>query len=415
MRLSDPAARQRLFILCVCVGLFALGQFHRASGSVFSPILMDRLMLPASSIGALVSVMFLANVSSQLPFGVALDKIGARPVVSACLVVVALGTLLFAVAESFGVLILSRIAIGIGLAATGAATFVLIARTFPTREFGYYIGLTVMLGGIGGVMGTAPLAFALERWPWTTVFTVVAAYPILLILAVRMGIPPLEPAADTGAAPPTDGLLSLLKQAEFLKIMALAVVCYAPITTITGLWGGPYLQEVTGLTPEAAGLVLLCLFAGTIFTAYLFGVLDARMRSRRLLVLTSAGLSCVAIATLAVLKAPPIWVAGPLMGLIVVCQQFHVPLGAHMRKVIPEHLIGRATTLFSLASVTGIPAMQMLFGVILDMSAAAGFDVADRYRLAFAGMGAMVLLCVAVYSTARDIDSAPEDAAPAHG
>ncbi len=404
-------SKHRLVVLLVCVSIFALGQFHRASGGVFTPILMDRFALSAATVGGLVSAMFFATIVAQVPFGVALDRMGPRVVLSACILIVASGTAVFAFGTSFDAAFVSRILIGVGLAAMGAATHVIIGRNFDARDFGYVSGLVVTLGGIGGLLGTYPLAFALSRLPWSWVFGGAAVFTLILAVAVFRAIKPGR-AQDVAAsdAPSKAGYLTLLRQAEFLKILTLGAVTFAPITTITGLWGGPFLQDVTGLSAEAAGAVLLLLFAATIAAGYVFGVLDRKATSRRAVILVAAGLSVLSLLILAIMDWPVAAVSIAVLTTMVFCQQFYIPLGAHMRRSVPDHLLGRASTLLSLVSVAAIPAMQIGFGAVLDFTARLGFGVAEQYRFAFFGMGVVIMVCGAIYATSRNINESGEAA-----
>ena len=63
------------------------------------------------------------------------------------------------------------------------------------------------------------------------------------------------------------------------------------------------------------------------------------------------------------------------------CQQFYIPLAAHMRKISPDHVLGRASTLLTLVAVAAIPTMQAAIGAVLDLAAAAGLSVTDQYRV----------------------------------
>ena len=404
--MSSPRySSHQITVLLVCVGIFALGQFHRASGGVFTPILMDRFTLSAATIGGLVSAMFFATILAQVPFGVALDKKGPRLILSLCILVIAVGTAIFAFANTFDVMLFSRVLIGIGLAAMGAATHVIIARNFIGSDFGYISGLVVTLGGIGGLIGTYPLAFVLERVSWSVVFATLAAATLLLSAVVFRSV--RAGAAETVESD-TDftkqGFLTLLSQPEFLRILVLGAVTYAPITTITGLWGGPYLQDITGLSAEQAGAVLLLLFSATIAAGYVFGLLDRKAKSRKRVVLVAVGMSGLMLILLAGLNSLSTQTSIALLLAMVFLQQFYVPLGAHMRRVVPRQMLGRASTLLSLVSVAAIPAMQLGFGGVLDLAASKGFDIEAQYRLAFGLMGILILLCGSIYACSSNVD-----------
>ncbi|MEM9330582.1 MAG: MFS transporter [Pseudomonadota bacterium] len=397
-----PYSRYQLVVLLVCVGIFALGQFHRASGSVFTPILMERFALSAATVGGLVSSMFFATIATQIPFGAVLDRSGPRKVLTWCILLIAFGTGLFALNHSFEISFLSRILIGIGLASMGAATHVIIARNFEAKDFGYISGLVVTLGGIGGLLGTYPLALVLARLPWLLVFGFAMLVSIVLAFAVFTSIRPGEVKEDQTTEETAQGsYFALLGDPEFLKILALGVVTFAPIVTITGLWGGPFLQDVLKFSAEDAGAVLLLLFASTIVAGYTFGLLDKRLRSRFWLVLTSAGISSLSLFLLAILDRPGAAFSILLLMAMVFFQQFYIPLGAHMRKTVPDHMLGRASTLLSLVSVAAIPLMQLGFGSILDFAGRLGFEPDAQYKIAFAAMGALVLAGGLIYATTK--------------
>lgn len=406
MAFHTSFSRHQIIVLLVCVAIFALGQFHRASGAVFTPILMDRFALSAATIGGLVSAMFFATIMAQLPFGVALDRIGPRIVLSACIFVIACGTGVFAIAGRFETAVMSRVLIGIGLAAMGAATHVIIARNFVARDFGYISGLVVTLGGVGGLLGTYPLAIALERLPWMTVFGLVALLTVLLAWAVLQAVAPgvTEPQQQQDNRE-KGGYLMLLRQPEFLKILVLGAVTYAPITTITGLWGGPFLQDVAGFSAEQSGAVLLLLFSATIAAGYVFGRLDRKLASRRALICGGFGISALSLFALAAMDRPSAFVAVTLLVIMVFCQQFYIPLGAHMRKTVADDQLGRASTVLSLVSVAAIPAMQIGFGAILDAGARMDLATVDQYRLAFGAMAGLILVAGLIYLTSREVNN----------
>ncbi len=396
--------RRRVVVFAVCVSIFALGQFHRASGAVFSPILMERFAASAATVGGLVSAMFLATVVAQAPFGLLLDRFGPRYVVAGCMSMIAAGAAVFALGETFEALVASRIMIGVGSASMGAATHVIIARNFPARDFGYVSGLVVTIGGVGGLLGSYPLSMALERLPWALVFGAVAALTMGLTLAVLSAIWGEGPAPKPADGASPGGYMTLLRDAEFLKVLALAVVTWAPITAISGLWGGPYLQVALGLTPETAGAILSLMFLMTLSAGYVFGALDRRMTSRRFLIFAGAGASILSLFVLAALPDPSPYLAVGLLLSMMFSQQFYIPLAAHMRKISPDHVLGRASTLLTLVAVAAIPTLQAAIGAVLDLAVAAGLEPVDQYRVVWGAIGMLILMMSAIYATARNVN-----------
>jgi predicted MFS family arabinose efflux permease len=125
------------------------------------------------------------------------------------------------------------------------------------------------------------------------------------------------------------GFLTLLRDAEFLKILALGFVTYGPITTITGLWGGPYLQDVAGFSADGAGAVLLVLFCASIFGAAAFGQMDRHFASRKRVILGAVLASSVSMAVLAGVPGLPVSLVIGLLLIAVFAQQFFIALRAY--------------------------------------------------------------------------------------
>ena len=397
--------RQSLLIIAISVAIFAVGQFHRASGAVFAPILADRFILTATMTGALVSAMFFATILFQAPFGAALDRFGIRPIVAISLLSIALGTLIFAVAGSYVQAVAGRAVIGVGSACMGAATHVVVARAFPARDFGYVNGLVVGLGGIGGLLGTYPLALALERAPFEAVFGVVALAVVGLALTtwVVFGGERFHRPTRTEAAASL-GFAALLKIGEFRRILTLAAVTFAPIVTVTGVWGGPYLRDVHGMSAEGAGALLLVWYLATAIGGLAYGWIERKGYSRRRVIGFSVVGSCACFGALALIPFADLAFPVAILCAMVFGQQFYIPLGAHMRRIAPSASLGRASTLLMLVSVGAIPVMQTGFGAILDAADAAGLAEADGYRIGFAAIAVALAAAGSIYAGAKDVN-----------
>ena len=70
------------------------------------------------------------------------------------------------------------------------------------------------------------------------------------------------------------GLLEVLRNPRLRPILVLNFFNYACTFTVQGLWGGPYLREVHGLSPIAAGNVLLAAVVAYQLGMLAFGPLD---------------------------------------------------------------------------------------------------------------------------------------------
>lgn len=390
----------RWAILAILVAYFAMGQFHRAAGSITTPLLIERLSIGATAISLVMAVMFFASVAAQLPMGAALDRIGARKVMSLTTILVAAGTALFALADEYTLFLAARILMGVGFAALGAATNIIVSRAFPARDFAYTQGRIVAFGAIGGLMGTYPLAVLLERFAWPAVFLTIAVLTLLLAF-VTLRFLPRAPEEEATATSEPGGYVSLLRNPEMLKILALGIVVWAPIVVVTGLWGSAYFQEIHGLEAETAGAFIFAFYAATILGAYGFGTIERRIDQRKSLILWAAFLASGCYLALALIPQPGLYVAAGLLILMIILQQFHVALSAHLRAIAPTEKLGRASALFNLIAVVSIPSMQLGFGAVLDLADLWDLPRQTGYRIGFGMVGLLIGMAALVYSTTR--------------
>jgi len=87
---------------------YLLSYVYRNVNAVISPELTASLGISASSLGLLTSAYFVAFAAMQIPAGMLLDRYGPRRVQSVLLLVAAVGAGLFAVVNSFAMLVVAR-------------------------------------------------------------------------------------------------------------------------------------------------------------------------------------------------------------------------------------------------------------------------------------------------------------------
>ena len=130
----------------------------------------------------------------------------------------------------------------------------------------------------------------------------------------------------------------MLRNPRLKPILALNFCNYACTFTVQGLWGGAFLREVHGLSPIAAGNVLLCAVIAYQVGMLAFGPLDRRLDTRKGIAIGGTLVIIVLLAILALFSAPAGLAAGRRHhrhGLLL-CLQHH---GDDAR---PRHLPGPA-------------------------------------------------------------------------
>jgi predicted MFS family arabinose efflux permease len=265
-------------------------------------------------------------------------------------------------------------------------------RWAPPERFATVAATTIASASLlGGLLGTAPLAAALERLGWTLTFVAIAlltAVTATLFLFVVRDAPKSDRVRARNAESAAESLRALqaiLTDRNLLPLLIMGVCTIAPFACVGGLWAGPYLRDVHGLDREQASFVLLGLVTAYNLGTLGYGRLDLHFGAHRGMVIAGAGLSALCLAALAVAPRPPFWAAVLVLHFAMVVMPFYVTLTSQMRDLVPPQRIGRAITSIYLFGLSGAFLAQWLSGILVGSMAEAGrIGSASGYRLMFA-------------------------------
>jgi predicted MFS family arabinose efflux permease len=407
-------------VLAVAGALLVIAQLHRSGGGVISSELHRTFGLGGPEIGIVIGSMLLASALAQVPMGLAFDRFGTRRTTAALALVAFAGTLVFANASSGAGLALGRYLIGTGFGGAIAAIMLLAMRWAPRERFAAVAaGAIATASLLGGLLGTAPLAIALQRLGWTPTFGAIASLTLLaaaLALTVMRDSPHGGVARAHGAESLREslrGLYAILADRGLRPLLIMGMCIIAPFACVAGLWAGPYVQDVHGLDREQASLVLLGLVVAYNLGTLGYGRLERQFGTRRELITGGAALAAVCLAALALAPQPPFWVAVSMLHIAITAMPFYVTLTAQMRDLVPPQRTGRAITSLYLFGLSGAFLAQWLTGLLIGLTAQAGrIGSALGYRLVFGFIALVLLAALLVYRRAGAIGASP--AAPAN-
>ena len=274
---------------------FAWGYFlsylYRVVNAVIAPPLIVELHLGPSQLGLLTSAYFITFAALQLPLGILLDRYGPRRIEAALLLVAALGAVIFSQAGSIAGLIIGRGLIGLGVSACLMAAFKAYVIWFPKQHLPMINGLQMAAGGLGALAATAPVEALLGITTWRAVFLLLAVMTITVSAVVWKVVP----SQKTDATPVSlkeqlRGMAAVFQSRAFWSIVPWTTSSQAAFLSIQGLWAGPYLRDVVGLSrPQAAG-VLFWVAAAMVAGFISMGALAERLSRSGLRPITVAGI-----------------------------------------------------------------------------------------------------------------------------
>ena len=279
--------RRGLIIVATLATAYVASHFFRASNVTIGLDLMRDLAIGPEALGALTGAFFFGFAAMQIPCGFFFDRFGPRYTVVGMLVVASLGGALFTLAPSWPVLLTGRALMGAGFGVMLIGSMVVISRWFPPDRFSTLTAMVLSIGLLGNLAATTPLAWASQAVGWRAVFGAVVVFTALATIAIWLVVrdaPPGHPFLSRKVEPPGEmlqGLVEVLRNPRLKPILALNFCNYACTFTVQGLWGGAFLREVHGLSPIAAGNVLLCAVIAYQSGMLAFGPLDRRLDTRK--------------------------------------------------------------------------------------------------------------------------------------
>ena len=262
---------------------YYLSYLFRTVNAVLSENLTTDLGMGPSELGLLTSIYLIAFASSQFPLGVALDRYGPRRVNAFLLLIAAAGAALFAVAESFGLLLVARALIGFGVSAALMGSFKANALWFPADRIPLMNNLIGACGAIGAISATRPVEIILHVAGWRDIFAGLAVLTVIVSLAILLLVPEKSRAArtDESFAAEMKGYGKVMRDPYFWRIALLFAIGHTAFLSYQTLWADPWLRDVAGLeqTERANYLFIIQLgfLAGLLLTG---GIADMLRRTR---------------------------------------------------------------------------------------------------------------------------------------
>ena len=257
----------------------------------------------------------------QIPCGFFFDRFGPRHTVVAMLILATIGGIIFTTAPSWPVLLTGRVLLGAGFGVMLIGSMVVITRWFPPDRFSTLTAVVLSVGLLGNLIATTPLAWASEVTGWRTVFgaavlfTAIAAIAVWIVVRDAPDGHPFLARKPEPAGEMLQGLFEVLRNPLIWPILSLNFFNYACTFTVQGLWGGPYLREVHGLTPIAAGNVLLAAVVAYQLGMLSFGPLDRVFDTRKWIAIAGTLVIVGLLGLLAISSSPPAWLSvGAIVG-----------------------------------------------------------------------------------------------------
>ncbi len=336
---------------------YIVSHFYRSFLAVLSPALSAELGITPAQLSDALGWWFMAFALSQFLVGVMLDRFGPKWTTAGLFAVCAGGGgFLFASAQTIGVIKLAMVLLGIGCAPVLMASVYLFKRSYDARKFALLASVFIAVGLLGNILGSSPLAAAMEAYGWRSVMLGLSVMTLVLSLLTLVTVQ--DPPRIVAGPGNTGGYWEILKLRELWLILPLIFVNYGVAGGLRGLWAGPYLDLVHGLTAAGIGAATLWMAIAMAAGSFAYGPADQIFNTRKWVVSAGSGVTFLSLLYWAF--NPGISANGATyllvsIGFFALC---YGVLMAHATANIPDHLAGRGVTLVNFFNMAGVGVMQ---------------------------------------------------------
>lgn len=382
-------------MLLALVSGFALSQAFRTITAIMATGLQAEFGLSAQALGVFAGTFAFAFGTMQLFMGIAIDFWGIRRTLLVAFPMAIAGAALSAVATGYSMLLLGQVLIGVGCAPAFLVCTVFIARYFAPSRFAAVSGAAMGVGGLGMLFTGTPLAWLVEQSSWRWGFGVLAGLAALAraLIFWKVREPQAAHADTTAHATPESlgqtvrGFGALFLLPHTVGILLLALMTYASMLSLRGLWLGPLLIDRHGYTLVASGHVATAMSLVSLFSPAFFGRMDPGPGTRRRWLTGFTVLMAALFAAMGVWQLAWLDVAGPLA--VGVLSGYMVLQYADVRSSYPAAMTGRAMSVFTMALFLGVALMQWITGVAASTAKAQGAEPYAAVMFTIAGMLAL--------------------------
>jgi MFS family permease len=408
-RYQRATARAFIVAWVFCLAFYYLEYAVRSSPAVMIPQLAKAFGVSSLGVSGILGSYYYTYSTASLIAGILLDRLGAKYVVSAGMLVLGIGCLIF-IAPDQAAGYAGRLLQGAGSAFAFTGAVYLASHGLPARRLATAIGVTQCIGMLGGTAGQLVVGGWISGGLSMAEFWGRVGVVVLVVAAILLWITPREESsADARPKVGNGGILSTYKivfsnPQSYLCGLA-AGLLFVPTTVGDMVWGVRFFQTDKAFSFSDAVFAISMVPLGWVFGCPMLGWLADRLGRRKPVYLAGAALMLIGFAQL--LYAPtllPAWLTLFILG--VVSGAAMIPYTI-IKEVNPDEVKGSATgainfLTFSVTAIVG-PVFAGRFGKTLGAENA---DLALHFRHAGLFWMGILVAALVVGSLLRETGSA---------
>jgi MFS family permease len=367
----------------------------RSAPAVMLPQLSDAFQLTSVGVASVLGIFYYGYSPFSLVAGAAIDRLGAKGVVSAGAFTAGIGALLFSIG-SVGAASVGRFLQGAGGVFALVGAVYIATKSFPASRAATLIGATQMFGMAGGWAGQFVVGpMIVQGMPWSTFWMGMGLLGMLVAAALFLLLPKNQAVdrRDNWISGTMKAFGVVFRNPQSILCGLIAGLLFIPTTIFDMVWGVRYLQEAHGFEYGDAVIRSSSVPLGWILGCPLLGFISDRLGQRKPVII---GGGCVLFACLGwILYGPPDVLPPYVLGFLA-----GVASGAAMinytviKEANPPELSGTATGVINFLNFTFSALVGPVFGWIMQAVSGGGGTPLEHYQRTFGSLLYGVALAV---------------------
>ncbi|QGQ94069.1 MFS transporter [Paenibacillus psychroresistens] len=276
----------RKFVVYIVAFAAFLGPFTQTIYTPVLPEVASQFHTTSFVVNLTISVFTFFLAIMQIVYGPLTDSKGRRKVILFGISLYVIASLGCFLSKSIELLLVFRALQAIGIAAGSVVGVTVISDLFDGKERGQAMGTFQMMVSLGPVLGPVIGGFLSGLFNFHSVFLVLAATGMLVLICNYTFLPETKPDNGEAANFQLRGFVVILQNQIGSSIIYLGFIQYYVLYNFL-VFLPNILSERYGLSAEQKGLVFLPMSLGIVVGSFFGGKIQARIDGKKVIVLTT--------------------------------------------------------------------------------------------------------------------------------
>ena len=329
---------------------------------LMTPI-MDEFNITNAEASLLMSIVVIPGIFLGIPVGASVDKYGVKLIGLISTVLIAIGGLTTALADSFALILIGRLILGFGGVFVTTAMPAIIPQWFQSKELGKAMGIYGINMPLATVIAFQTVGMLRLAYDWRYPFYIGAAIGMVAIVVLTLIVKdgPLKP-KEHGHWSDTR---QVLQNAEIWKVSIVWLLFNAAALSFTA-WAPSLFENYKGIDPANASFLASILMLAAIPFVPIYGWFSDKMGRRKPLMVIGSVLMALAFITVA--YTPNFALAASIIALGATAAMVPPTASALLPEILGPSSAGASFGVMALCLNIGAALGPLLIGYLIDIT-----------------------------------------------